>query len=79
MKNKAKDELNALGILQYKTGRTLTVDWEAKIGSDQCSSTLGPRRHHHRFQYLDSCALISPQCLSSGMYDEGTGGDVLTC
>ena len=57
MKDDTKDELNALGILQYKTGRTLTVDWEVKIGSDQRSGSLGPRRHHHWFQYLDACAL----------------------
>ena len=49
-----KDELNALRIVQYKTGWTLTVDWEAEIGSDQRSGSLGPRRHRRQFQCFDA-------------------------
>jgi len=50
-----KDELNdGLRILQYKTGWTLTVDWEAEIGSDQRSGSLGPRRHRRQFQCFDA-------------------------
>jgi len=54
VKDDVKDELNGLRILQCKMGWTLTVDWEAEIGSDQRSGSLGPRRHRRRFQCFDT-------------------------